>query len=179
LYRYLKQRGAEQPAGEQRTAGVLAGLGREGYLVLHAVPLSPRKDIDHPVIGPTGIHAINTKASSYEVTAKADAVYADGYRQKWVESLIRDAGPAGEYLARAARMELAVRPLVAVWLTIGLSSSSPPGRRGRALHSHYRRCLHFPCSLGGGRLQRGPALRHLDGQPLSGHLPLYPGGLLC
>ena len=52
--------------------------------MLHAVPLSPRKDIDYLVVGPTGIHAINTKASSYEVTAKADAVYADGYRQKWI-----------------------------------------------------------------------------------------------
>lgn len=43
-------------AGEQRTAGVLAGLEHKGYRVLHAVPLSPRKDIDHLVIGPTGVH---------------------------------------------------------------------------------------------------------------------------
>jgi hypothetical protein len=111
-------------AGEQRTAGVLAGLERNGYRVLHAVPLSPRKDIDHLVIGPTGIHAINTKSSSYEVTAKADAVYADGYRQKWIESLTRDAGLAGEYLERAARMELEVQPLVAVWSTIKVASTS-------------------------------------------------------
>lgn len=59
------------------------------------------------------------------MTAKADAVYADGYRQKWIESFTRDAGQAGEYLARAARMELAVRPLVAAWSTIGVASSSP------------------------------------------------------
>lgn len=112
-------------AGEQRTAGVLAGLEREGYKVLHSIPLSPRKDIDHLAIGPTGINAINTKSSSYEVTAKADAVYADGYRQKWIESIARDAGLAGEYLARAARMELEVQPLVAVWSSIGVTSSSP------------------------------------------------------
>ncbi len=112
-------------AGEQRTAGVLAGLEREGYKVLHSVPLSPRKDIDHLVIGPSGIHAVNTKSSSYEVTAKDDAVYADGYRQKWIDSITRDAGLAGEYLARAARMELEVQPLVAVWSSIGVTSSSP------------------------------------------------------
>ncbi|WP_083812656.1 nuclease-related domain-containing protein [Arthrobacter sp. FB24] len=35
----------------------LAGMEQEGYRVLHSVPLSPRKDIDHLVIGPTGIHA--------------------------------------------------------------------------------------------------------------------------
>lgn len=112
-------------AGEQRTAGVLAGLEREGYRVLHSVPLSPRKDIDHLVIGPTGIHAINTKASSYEVTATADSVTSDGYRQKWIGSLTRDAGLVAEYLSRAARMELEVQPLVAVWSTIRVTSSSP------------------------------------------------------
>lgn len=110
-------------AGEQRTAGVLAGLEREGYRVLHSVPLSPRKDIDHLVIGPTGIWAINTKATTYDVAAKADGtVYSDGYRQKWIESLTRDAGLAGEYLARAARMELAARPVVSVWSTMNVSS---------------------------------------------------------
>lgn len=112
-------------AGEQRTAGVLAGLEREGYQVLHSVPLSPRKDIDHLVIGPTGIHAINTKATSYEVTAEAESVYSDGYRQKWIESLTRDAGLAADYLTRAARMDLQVQPLVVVWSSIRVNSSSP------------------------------------------------------
>ncbi|WLQ06115.1 nuclease-related domain-containing protein [Arthrobacter oryzae] len=74
-------------AGEQRTAGVLAGLEHEGYRVLHAVPLSPRKDIDHRVIGPTGMWATNAKATTEDVAAKADgAVYSDGYRQKWIEA---------------------------------------------------------------------------------------------
>lgn len=57
--------------------------------------------------------------------AKPDGVYADGYRQKWIESLTRDAGLAGQYLERAARMELEVHPLVAVWSSIGVTSSSP------------------------------------------------------
>jgi hypothetical protein len=111
-------------AGEQRTAGVLAGLEREGYRVLHSIPLSPRKDIDHLVIGPTGVHAINTKTSTYEVTAKAEAAYADGYRQQWIESLTRDAGLAGDYISTAVRMDLDVHPLVTVWSTIGVTSSS-------------------------------------------------------
>lgn len=63
---------------------------------------------------------INTKATTYDVTAKADsAVHSDGYRQKWIESISRDAGLAGEYLARAARTELEVQPLVGVWSSIG------------------------------------------------------------
>lgn len=110
-------------AGEQRTAGVLAGLERTGYRVLHSVPLTPRKDIDHLVIGPTGLWAINTKATTYDVTAKADgAVYSDGYRQKWAESIIRDAAVAGEHLSVAARMALQCRPLVAVWSTMSVIS---------------------------------------------------------
>lgn len=111
-------------AGEQRTAGVLAGLERNGYRVLHSVPLSPRKDIDHLVIGPTGIWAINTKATTYDVTAKADgAVYSDGYRQKWIESISRDAVVAGERLSLAARMDVTCRSLVAVWSTMSVSSN--------------------------------------------------------
>ncbi|MHA7289536.1 nuclease-related domain-containing protein [Arthrobacter sp. MDT3-24] len=39
-------------AGEQRTAGILAGLERNGYRVLRSIPLSPRKDVDHLVVGP-------------------------------------------------------------------------------------------------------------------------------
>lgn len=121
-------------AGEQRTAGVLAGLERSGYRVLHSVPLSPRKDIDHLVVGPTGIWAINTKATTYDVTAKADgAVYSDGYRQKWVESIVRDAAVAGEHLAVAARMDLRCRPLVAVWSTMNVTSHCDGLAAGEAI----------------------------------------------
>lgn len=112
-------------AGEQRTAGVLSVLEREGYRVLHSVPLSPRKDIDHLAIGPTGIHAINTKTSTYAVTAKDGAAYADGYKQTWLESLARDAGLAADYLSRAARMDLQVQPLVAAWSTVSVLSHLP------------------------------------------------------
>jgi hypothetical protein len=111
-------------AGEQRTAGVLAGLEHIGYRVLHSIPLSPRKDIDHLVIGPTGIWTVNTKATTYDVTAKAGgAVYSDGYRQKWIESITRDAAVAAEHLSAAARMDLQCQPLVAVWSTMSVSSS--------------------------------------------------------
>jgi len=121
-------------AGEQRTAGVLAGLERNGYRMLHSVPLSPRKDIDHLVIGPTGIWAINTKSSTYDVTAKADgAVYSDGYLQKWIDSILRDAVVAGEHLSAAARMDLQCRPLVAVWTTMSVASSYEALVQGESL----------------------------------------------
>lgn len=121
-------------AGEQRTAGVLAGLERDGYRVLHSVPLSPRKDIDHLVIGPTGVWAINTKATTYDVTARADgAVYSDRYRQKWIESISRDAIVAAEHLSLAVRMGLRGRPLVAVWSTMGVASDNDALTAGERL----------------------------------------------
>jgi hypothetical protein len=49
-------------AGEQRTARLLAGLERQGWVVLHdlAVPGS-RANIDHLVIGPGGVFVIDSK----------------------------------------------------------------------------------------------------------------------
>ncbi|WP_354215022.1 nuclease-related domain-containing protein [Arthrobacter sp. UYCo732] len=133
-------------AGEQRTAGVLAGLERSGFRVLHSIPVSPRKDIDHLVIGLTGIWTINTKATTYDVNAKADgAVYSDGYRQKWIESITRDAAVAGEHLSVAARMDLQCRPLVAVWSTINVTSRYDGLVAGEALTGAITGTVgHFP-----------------------------------
>jgi hypothetical protein len=49
-------------AGEQRTARLLAGLERQGWVVLHdlAIPGS-RANIDHLVIGPGGVFVIDSK----------------------------------------------------------------------------------------------------------------------
>jgi hypothetical protein len=49
-------------AGEQRTARLLAGLERQGWVVLHdlAVPGS-RANLDHLVIGPGGVFVIDSK----------------------------------------------------------------------------------------------------------------------
>lgn len=110
-------------AAEQRTAGLLAPLERAGYRVLHSLPLSPRKDIDHLVIGPSGVFCINTKSSTYGVAAKVDGtVLADGYKHTWLESITRDADLASSYLSTAARMEITCTPVVAVWSTVGLDT---------------------------------------------------------
>lgn len=110
-------------AAEQRTAGLLAPLERSGYRVLHSLPLSPRKDLDHLVIGPSGVFCINTKSSTYGVVAKADGtVLADGYKHLWLDSISRDAEVAAGYLSTAARMDITCTPVVAVWSSIGLTS---------------------------------------------------------
>jgi Nuclease-related domain len=48
--------------GERRTARILARLGRDGFVAFHdlAVPGSPA-NVDHLVIGPTGVFVIDSK----------------------------------------------------------------------------------------------------------------------
>jgi hypothetical protein len=54
------QRGA---AGEQHTARLLRRLTRDGFVVFHdlAVPGNTRANVDHVVIGPTGVFVIDSK----------------------------------------------------------------------------------------------------------------------
>lgn len=48
-------------AGERRVGAELNRLSRQGWHVLHSVPLPRDVDIDHLLIGPGGVFSINTK----------------------------------------------------------------------------------------------------------------------
>ncbi|MEU5192136.1 nuclease-related domain-containing protein [Streptomyces klenkii] len=48
-------------AGERRVGDELNRLGRQGWRVLHSIPLPREVDIDHLLIGPGGVFSINTK----------------------------------------------------------------------------------------------------------------------
>jgi hypothetical protein len=62
-------------------------------------------------------------------------VYSDGYPQKWVELISRDASVAVEHLSLAARMDRQCRPLVAVWFTIKVTSEHDGLTSGENLQS--------------------------------------------
>ena len=66
------QRGAH---GERRTARLLDRLTRDGYVVFHdlAVPGSPA-NVDHLVIGPTGVFVIDSKQWTGSVHQSADGL---------------------------------------------------------------------------------------------------------
>lgn len=70
-------------AAEQRTAGVLSVLSAFGWRSLHSLPLSDKQDLDHLVIGPTGVHPINTKTTSYAVELGGDSVSVAGWKKDW------------------------------------------------------------------------------------------------
>jgi Nuclease-related domain len=73
------QRGA---AGERRTARLLDRLTRDGYVVFHdlAVPGSPA-NVDHLVVGPSGVFVIDSKQWSGSVRQGSDGlVWHNHYR---------------------------------------------------------------------------------------------------
>ena len=73
------QRGA---AGERRTARLLDRLTHDGYVVLHdlAVPGSPA-NVDHLVIGPSGVFVIDSKQWTGQVRQGTDGlVWHNHYR---------------------------------------------------------------------------------------------------
>ena len=73
------QRGAK---GERHTARLLDRLGRDGYVIFHdlALPHSPA-NLDHLVVGPSGVFVIDSKQWSGSVHQSADGlVRHDHYR---------------------------------------------------------------------------------------------------
>jgi hypothetical protein len=73
------QRGA---SGERRTARLLDRLGRDGYVVLHdlAMPGS-LANIDHLVVGPSGVFVIDSKQWTGQIHQSADGlVWHNHYR---------------------------------------------------------------------------------------------------
>jgi Nuclease-related domain len=73
------QRGAK---GERHTARLLDRLGRDGYVVFHdlALPDSPA-NLDHLVVGPSGVFVIDSKQWTGHVHQSADGlVWHDHYR---------------------------------------------------------------------------------------------------
>jgi hypothetical protein len=67
------QRGA---AGERRTARLLRRLSRDGFVVFHdlAVPGNTSANVDHLVIGPTGVFVIDSKQWSGSVHQSTDGL---------------------------------------------------------------------------------------------------------
>jgi hypothetical protein len=103
------QRGAK---GEQQTARLLGRLGREGYVVFHdlAMPDSPA-NLDHLVVGPSGVFVIDSKQWTGQVHQSADGLlWHDHYRLDRTLATIRwQAETLGRLLG------VPVAPLVCVY----------------------------------------------------------------
>jgi len=101
--------------GELEVARVLAGLGPE-YTVLHAVPVGAgTSDIDHIVIGPTGVFTVNTKNhSGKKVWVAGRTLMVSGARQPHIRNSVFEAKRAAKLLSQATGQPVAVTPLIVV-----------------------------------------------------------------
>lgn len=77
--------------GEERTASYLDPLASEGYVVFHdrKIPLS-KANVDHIVIGPTGVFVVETKNVAGDLRVRGDEVRIGGRRIAIVEEVGRE-----------------------------------------------------------------------------------------
>ena len=92
--------------GERVVGQFLEGLRADGYLVLHDIE-QDRGNIDHVLIGPTGVFAIETKTISKPTDRDAQIVY-DGERVV-VDGHVPDRDPLKQAEAGAAGIRSIIR----------------------------------------------------------------------
>jgi hypothetical protein len=102
----ITRRGLE---GELATAQLLTPLLADGWQLFHDLPMK-RGNIDHVLVGPTGVYAIETKYRSKRQSLKGK----EGAQAEFDGSVIRFAGGATEHLP--AQQAQAVASELSKWL---------------------------------------------------------------
>jgi hypothetical protein len=102
-------------AGERRTARYLGGLAESGFVVLHdrKVP-GYGGNLDHILIGPTGVWAVETKSIAGKVVIDGDSLWIAGRRQdRIIDQVYREAAAIQVALAmQLPDMTIRVTPIV-------------------------------------------------------------------
>lgn len=101
--------------GELAVAARLKQLG-PGWTVLHSVPVGRgESDIDHIVIGPSGVYTINTKHhDDARVWVGARKLLVNGQPTDHLRNSRHEAERATRLLSAATGMDVVVRPVIAV-----------------------------------------------------------------
>jgi hypothetical protein len=113
--------------GEIVVAEKLERLG-ESWRVINAVPVGAAgSDIDHVVVGPSGVFTINTKAhANKKVWAAGEALRINGFKQNYVRNSQFEAERASKLLTTAVGRPIAVTPLIVM---VGISELNYGVRR--------------------------------------------------
>jgi hypothetical protein len=114
------QNGASQSGAHKRTRKQLKRMRRDGYFALDARPIpDSREVIDHLVVGPTGVYAIDSEKWDAKVpvrTLNGKRLYRGPESQKErLEHAAWEAGQASEILSAALGTEISVRPALAIY----------------------------------------------------------------
>jgi hypothetical protein len=112
--------GASQSGAQRRTRWQLRRMRRAGYFSLDARPIpGSREYIDHLVVGPTGVYAIDSEKWNSKVpvrTANSKILYRGPESQKdRLEHAVWEAGKASEILSEALGNQISVRPALAIY----------------------------------------------------------------
>ena len=112
--------GGSAPGARRRTSKQLAKMRREGYFALDARPIpNSREFIDHLVVGPTGVYAIDSEKWDPKLpirTWNGKKLYHGPESQKdRLEHAVWEAAQASEILSGALGTEITVRPALAIY----------------------------------------------------------------
>jgi hypothetical protein len=102
-------------AGEEDIGRRLSKLG-ENWRVLHGIPLGKNDtDIDHLVIGPTGVFTLNTKNHlGKRVTVYEYAIYVSGTKQPYLVKSRAEGKRSSRILSNACGFDVNVLPMLVI-----------------------------------------------------------------
>ncbi|WP_346777247.1 nuclease-related domain-containing protein [Streptomyces sp. HNM0575] len=99
--------------GERAVGAELQRLSRQGWRVLHSIPLPRHVDIDHLWMGPGGVFCINAKKhKDAKVWVGDDSVMIRGQSYPYVRRSRSEAKRATKALTRACGFTVEVQPLL-------------------------------------------------------------------
>jgi hypothetical protein len=116
----MYRNGATFPGARKATSKQLRKMRREGYFSLDARPIpDSREFIDHLVIGPTGVYAIDSEKWNPKLpirTWNGKKLYHGPESQKdRLEHAVWEAAQASEVLSEALGTEIVVKPALAIY----------------------------------------------------------------
>ncbi len=114
------QTGGSQTRAQRRTRRQLAKMRRAGYLTLDARPIpNSREVIDHLVVGPTGIYAIDSEKWHKNMPIRTrngkQLWHGPDSKKQRLEHARWEAQQASELLSSALGTEIVVRPAMAIY----------------------------------------------------------------
>jgi hypothetical protein len=102
-------------ANGERIAGLWLGRLPEGWFVFHDVPVGARgANIDHVVIGPSGVFTINTKNLAGAIRVNPRSIVHNGSRTDFLPKATAEAHRAARLLSAAVGRPVEVRGLLAI-----------------------------------------------------------------
>lgn len=100
--------------GEETIGAKLEKLTKDGWYVLHSVPVGKRgSDIDHVVIGPGGVFTVNTKKHpGKKVWVSKNSILVNGQRTDYLRNSRFEGERATKLLTAAAGFPVFVKPVL-------------------------------------------------------------------